>query len=62
MRAAKVEFINKPNKISVSQMGTDYDGYRLCLSINSKNNKSIYSGFKTHLFVINNSKVNLHLI
>ena len=59
--SAKVEFINKPNKISVSQMGSDYSGYRLCLSINSQNNKSIYTGFKTHLFIIKNSEVDLHL-
>ncbi|MDB4089686.1 hypothetical protein N9540_00290 [Gammaproteobacteria bacterium] len=58
---AKVEFINKPSKISISQMRNDYNGYRLCLSINSQNNKLIYTGFKTHLFIINNSKVNLHL-
>ena len=59
--SAKVEFINKPGKISISQMGSDYSGYRLCLSINSKNNKSIYTGYKTHLFVIKNSEVELHL-
>ena len=58
---AKVEFINKPSKASVTQMGNDYTGYRLCLSINSQNNKSIYTGYKTHLFVINNSRVDLHL-
>ena len=59
--SAKVEFINKPSKISITQMGSDYSGYRLCLSINSQNNKSIYTGFKTHLFIIKDSKVNLHL-
>ena len=58
---AKVEFINKPGKISITQMRNDYSGYRLCLSINSQNSKSIYTGFKTHLFIINNSKVSLHL-
>ena len=58
---AKVEFINKPGPMSISQMGNDYTGYRLCLSINSKNSKSIYTGYKTHLFVINNSEVKLHL-
>jgi len=58
---AKVEFINKPAPMSISQMGSDYTGYRLCLSINSKNSKSIYTGYKTHLFVINNSEVKLHL-
>ena len=59
--SAKVEFINKPSKLSLSQMGSDYSGYRLCLSINSKNRKSIYTGYKTHLFIIKNSEVDLHL-
>ena len=59
--SAKVEFINKPSKLSISQMGNDYSGYRLCLSINSKNRKSIYTGYKTHLFIIKNSEVDLHL-
>ena len=59
--SAKVEFINKPGKISLSQMGSDYSGYRLCLSINSKNRKSIYTGYKTHLFIIKNSEIDLHL-
>ena len=58
---AKVEFINKPNRLSVSQLARDTTGYRVCLSINSKNNKSIYTGYKTHLFIINNSEVKLHL-
>ena len=59
--SAKVEFINKPSKLSLSQLGSDYIGYRLCLSINSKNKKSIYTGYKTHLFIIKNSEVDLHL-
>ena len=59
--SAKVEFINKPRKHSITQMGSDYSGYRLCLSINSRNNKSIYTGYKTHLFIIKNSEVDLHL-
>ncbi|MDG2158690.1 MAG: hypothetical protein P8L33_00780 [Gammaproteobacteria bacterium] len=58
---AKVEFINKPVKKSISQASKIYTGYRLCLSINSKNRKSVYTGFKTHLFVINDSKIILHL-
>ena len=58
---AKVEFINKPRKSSINQTGDTYTGYRLCLSINSRNGKSIYTGYKTHLFVINNSEVTLHL-
>ena len=58
---AKVEFINKPSKSSIQQIGDIYTGYRLCLSINSRNSKLIYTGYKTHLFVINNSEVTLHL-
>ena len=58
---AKVEFINKPSKSSIKQTGQSYIGYRLCLSINSRNSKLIYTGYKTHLFVINNSEVTLHL-
>ena len=56
--SAKVEFINKPSQSSITQMGTDYNGYRLCLSINSKNGKSIYTGFKTHLFLIWKQAIN----
>ncbi len=59
--SAKVEFINKPAKLSIIQLGDIYTGHRICLSINSKNSKSIYTGFKTHLFIIKNSKVMLHL-
>lgn len=58
---AKVEFINKPSKISIRQMGSVYNGFRLCLSVNSRNSKSVYTGYKTHLFIINNSQVDLHL-
>ena len=59
--SAKVEFINKPTKLSIIQLGDIYTGHRICLSINSKNMKSIYTGFKTHLFVIKDSEVILHL-
>jgi len=58
---AKVDFINKPNRLSISNVGKEYTGYRVCLSINSKNGKSIYTGYKTHLFIIKNEKVGLHL-
>ena len=58
---AKVDFINTPKPLSISQVGGDYTGHRVCLSINSKNKKSIYTGYKTHLFIINNDKVELHL-
>ena len=33
----------------------------MCLSINSRNSKNIYTGYKTHLFVINNGNVVMHL-
>ena len=59
--SAKVEFINKPAPLSITQMGSDYTGYRVCLSINSKNGKSLYTGYKTHLFIIKSSEVELHL-
>ena len=58
---AKVEFVNKPSKLSIQQFGNVYHGYRVCLSINSRNNKNIYTGYKTHLFMINNGNVELHL-
>tara|TARA_Y100000748_G_scaffold302563_1_gene305094 strand:- start:2967 stop:3755 length:789 start_codon:yes stop_codon:yes gene_type:complete len=58
---AKVEFINTPAKLSISQLASDTTGYRVCLSINSKNNKSVYTGYKTHLFIIKNDSVKLHL-
>ena len=58
---AKVEFVNKPSRLSIDHLGNTYTGYRLCLSINAKNQKGIYTGYKTHLFVINQNKVSLHL-
>ena len=58
---AKVEFVNQPSRLSIQQFGNVYHGYRVCLSINSRNNKKIYTGYKTHLFVINNNNVELHL-
>lgn len=57
---AKVEFINKPSKLSISHLGDTYTGYRVCLSINEKIG-DYYIGPKNHLFLINNNQVNLHL-
>ena len=58
---AKIEFVNQPSRLSIEQMGNVYHGYRVCLSINSRNSKNIYTGYKTHLFIINNNNVDLHL-
>tara|TARA_B100000530_G_scaffold232794_1_gene150776 strand:+ start:742 stop:1533 length:792 start_codon:yes stop_codon:yes gene_type:complete len=58
---AKVEFVNTPAKLSISQLAKDTTGYRVCLSINARNNKSVYTGYKTHLFMLNNGEVKLHL-
>ncbi len=58
---ARVEFVNKPGKLSINQLGNTYTGYRVCLSINARNNKNIFTGYKTHLFIIKNDNVDLHL-
>ena len=58
---AKVDFVNQPSKLSIKQLASVYSGYRVCLSINSRNNKNIYTGYKTHLFVIKNDNVVMHL-
>jgi hypothetical protein len=58
---ARVEFINKPSKISIDHLGDNYLGYRVCLSINNKNKKGLYTGFKNHLLLIKDSKIVLHL-
>ncbi len=58
---AKVDFINKPSQMSVSQFGNDFSGYRVCLSVNARNKKSVYTGYKTHLFIIKDEKIILHL-
>ncbi len=58
---AKLEFVNKPRKIAITHLGDDYYGYRICLSINQKNPKSIYTGYKNHFFLINENKITLHL-
>lgn len=58
---ARVEFVNKPGKLSINQLGSTYTGYRICLSINARNNKNIFTGYKTHLFLIKNNDIELHL-
>ena len=57
---AKVEFINKPSKLSIDHLNNTYSGYRVCLSINEKKGE-YYRGYKNHFFLINNNKVDLHL-
>tara|TARA_Y100000389_G_scaffold157759_1_gene158989 strand:- start:630 stop:1502 length:873 start_codon:yes stop_codon:yes gene_type:complete len=59
-QTAKVEFINKPSKISIDHLGDNYSGYRVCLSINEKRGE-YYIGYKNHFFLINNSQIDLHL-
>ena len=58
---ARVEFVNKPGKLSINQLGNTYTGYRVCLSINARNQKNIFTGYKTHLFIIKDGVVSLHL-
>ena len=58
---AKLDFINTPQKISISHLGSEFNGYRVCLSINTKNRKNIYTGYKTHLFLFKNDIIELHL-
>ena len=57
---AKVEFINKPSRLSIDHLGDTYSGYRVCLSINEKKGE-YYLGYRNHFFLINNNKVDLHL-
>jgi hypothetical protein len=57
---AKVEFINKPSKLSINHLGNNYSGYRVCLSINEKRGEN-YLGYKNHFFLIKNKQVDLHL-
>ncbi|MED5275162.1 MAG: hypothetical protein VX864_02825 [Pseudomonadota bacterium] len=58
---AKIEFVNTPRKISVTHLDEDLYGYRVCLSIDQKNNKNMYTGFKNHFFLIKNESVIMHL-
>jgi hypothetical protein len=59
-KTAKVEFVNSPSKMSIDHLGDNYNGYRVCLSINEKRG-DFYIGYRNHFFLINNDKVNLHL-
>jgi len=59
-KTAKVEFVNTPSKMSISHLSNDYNGYRVCLSINEKKG-DFYVGYRNHFFLINNDRVNLHL-
>ena len=59
-KSAKVEFINEPSRLSIDHLGDTYSGYRVCLSINEKKGE-YYLGYRNHFFLINNSKVDLHL-
>ena len=59
-KTAKVEFINRPSKLSIDHLGSTYTGYRVCLSINEKR-EGYYIGNRNHFFIINNDDVNLHL-
>jgi len=59
-KTAKVEFINAPSKISIDHLGSNYSGYRVCLSINEKRGEH-HIGYKNHFFLINNNEVKLHL-
>jgi hypothetical protein len=58
---ARVEFVNKPGKLSINQLGNTYTGYRVCLSINARNQKNVFAGYRTHLFIIKNGNIDLHL-
>ena len=58
---AKVEFVNTPRKISVTHLNDELYGYRVCLSIDQKNNKNIYTGFRNHFFLIKDELVIMHL-
>jgi len=59
-KTAKIEFVNKPSKLSINHLGNQYSGHRVCLSINEKRGE-YYIGYKNHFFLINNNEVDLHL-
>ena len=59
-KTAKIEFINSPSKISIDHLGSNYAGYRVCLSINQKRG-NYYVGYKNHFFLIKDDRVSLHL-
>ena len=56
----KIEFVNEPQKLSIDHLGDNYSGYRVCLSINEKQD-GYYRGWRNHFFMINNDQVTLHL-
>ncbi len=58
---AKIEFVNTPKKMAIAHLNDDLYGYRVCLSIDQKNNKNIYTGFKNHFFLIRDSSVIMHI-
>ena len=59
-KESKVEFINKPQKISIDHLGDTFTGYRICLSINEKVDE-FYRGFRNHFILIKNDNIELHL-
>ena len=56
----KVEFVSKPEKLSVSTMRDEFNGYRVCLSIFDEGDTKNKT-YKNHFFLINNGKVITHL-
>ena len=56
----KVEFVSKPEKLSVETMTNEFYGYRVCISILDEGKPRNY-GYKNHFFLINNGKVTLYL-
>ena len=55
----KVEFVSKPEKLSVSTMTGDFYGYRVCISILDEGKRN--AAYKNHFFLINNGKIALYL-
>ena len=51
----KIEFVNEPQKLSIDHLGDNYSGYRVCLSINEKQD-GYYRGWRNHFFMINNDR------
>ena len=58
---AKIEFVNKPIKMSVTHLNEDAYGYRVCLSIDQKNRSNKYIGFVNHFFLIRDSSIVMHI-
>ena len=55
----KVEFVSKPEKLSVETMTNEFYGYRVCLSILDESKKK--KAYRNHFFLINNGKITLYL-